>query len=141
MALSAITLLDSLRDHLAADAALTALIPGGLFHARADLEAACPLAIYQLPRLDHESTFGPQDSAGATADAVIVLTGVDESSGDTATLTQIAVRLHIVLLHWAPSMWSVRNLTLDTERLDAFVSSGRSYQTASMQYSAVLERT
>ena len=141
MALSAITLLDSLRDHLAGDAALTALIPGGLYHGRASLEAVCPFAIYELPRVDHASMLGPQDSAGATAEAVIVLTGVDESSGDTATLTQIAVRLHIVLLQWTPAMWSVRNLTLDTERLDAFVSSGRSYQTASQTYAAVLERT
>ena len=47
MSLSGISLLDSLRDHLAADADLTALATGGLFHGRVDNEAS--VSVRHLP--------------------------------------------------------------------------------------------
>ena len=49
MSLSAIPLLDDLRDHLAGDATVTDLIGESFFHARADAEAAMPLLLYRLP--------------------------------------------------------------------------------------------
>ena len=140
MALSGIGLLDDLAGHLAGDAALAALVKGGLFHARTDGQAECPFVLYAMPRLDYETGFGPQDASGQTAEAVVMLTGVDESSGDTSTLTDIAARLDELVRTWAPVGWAVRNVNLATERLDAFDRAGRTYQSASMQYAVTLER-
>ena len=140
MSLSGVGLLDDLADHLASDADLKALVLD-LYHGRADLEAKCPFVIYRLPRIDYSTGFGEPTASGQTAEAVVVLTGVDESSGDTSTLTTIAARLDELMRTLAPSVWSVRNVQLDGERLDAFDGGGRTYQTASMTYSLALERT
>ena len=140
MSLSGIGLLDDLADHLAHDAGLAALVTGGVFHGRADLEAACPFAIYQVVRIDYETGFGEPTAAGQTATAVVTLTGVDESSGDTSLLATIAARLDDLMRTWAPATWRVCNVQLDRERLDAFDGSGRTYQVASMTYSLMLER-
>ena len=140
MSLSGTGLLDDLADHLKTDADLSALVVDR-YHGRADLEAKCPFVIYQIPRLDHEASFGSQDRSGNTAEAVVILTGVDESSGDTALLTSIAERLDDLVRTWAPSEWSVRDVTLTVERLDAFDGGGRTYQSVSMTYSLELERT
>ena len=72
---------------------------------------------------------------------MLTLTGVDESSGNTELLTEITSRLDELTRTWAPGQWSVRNIQLDSERLDAFDSGGRTYQTCSMQYTLALERT
>ena len=141
MSLSGISLLDALRDHLAGDADLTALATGGLFHGRVDNEAPCPFALYRIPRIDYETGFGPQSAAGQTAEAVVNLVGVDESTGDTALLTTIAARLDDLMRTWQPAGWRVVNLQLDGERLDAFDGEGRTYQSASMTYNLALERT
>ena len=141
MSLSAVGLLDDLAGHLSTDADLTALVKGGVFHNRVDQESTFPVAIYAIPRLDYETGFGPQTAAGQTADAVVVLTAVDESSGDTGLLATIAARLDDLMRAWAPSGWVVQNLQLDGERLDAFDGSGRTYQTSSATYSLALGRT
>ena len=140
MSLSGISLLDDLAGHLSGDADLSALVVD-LYHGRADVEAKCPFAIYQIPRLDHVTGFGPQETSGQIAEAVVVLTAVDESSGDTSLLTTIAARLDDTVRTWAPAQWNVSNIQLDSERIDAFDGGGRTYQTVSMTYSLALERT
>ena len=140
MSLSGVGLLDDLRDHLAGDADLSGHIGARIFHGRADLEAENPFVIYRIPTFDYESALGPQETAGQTASAIVQLTSVDESSSDTALLATIASRLNDVLRTWSPAEWSVRNIQLDGERMDAFDSGGRSYQTAAATYSLMLER-
>lgn len=140
MSLSGVGLLDDLADHLKTDASLSSLVKG-IFHGRVDLQSEFPTVLYQIPRLDHEASFGSQDRSGNTAEAVVILTAVDESSGDTALLTSIAERLDDLVRAWAPGAWSVLDVTLTTERLDGFDASGRTYQSSSMQYSLELERT
>ena len=139
MSLTATPLLDDLADHLKTDVDLSALVID-LYHGRADLEAKCPFVIYQIPRLDYEASFGGQDRPGNTAEAVVILTAIDESSGDTALLTSIAERLDELMRSWAPSIWSVRDVTLTTERLDAFDGGGRTYQSCSLTYSLQMEK-
>ena len=140
MSLSGISALTDLQELLDGDADLTALIKS-TFHARVDLETEFPVVLYELPRLTYETGFGPQETSGQTAEAVVVLTAVDESSGDTSLLTEIATRLDDLLRAWAPTEWAVRNIQLDSERLDAFDSGGRTYQTASQTYTLQMERT
>ena len=141
MSLSAVALLEELRSHLAGDATLEGYIRASLFHGRADLDAACPFAVYRVTRLEHETGYGPQEATGQTTEAVILLTAVDEGDGiDTTTLSSIADALDDLMRSWDPNGWHVRTVILASERLDSFDREGRTYQTATMSYSLAMER-
>ena len=140
MSLSAIPLLDDLRDHLAGDATVTDLIGASFFHARADAEAAMPLLLYRVLRLDYDPGFGVHESSGQTATADLQLTAVDESATDTDLVASIASAADDAMRAWAPAGWNVSNLTLLNERLDAFDREGRTFQMATMAYRLTMER-
>ena len=140
MSLSAVALLEELRSHLAADATLQDKVVT-IFHGRADLDAACPFAIYRVTRLEHETGFGPQEASGQTTEAVVLLTAVDEGDGeDTSLLSSIADALDDLMRTWDPTGWHVRTVILSSERLDSFDAQGRTYQSATMSYDLNLER-
>ena len=140
MSLSAIPLLDDLRDHLAGDATVTDLIGESLFHARADAESALPMILYRLPRLNYDPGFGSHESSGQTAEADLQVTAVDESATDTDLVASIASAADDAMRTWAPAGWNVSNLTLLNERLDAFDREGRTFQMATMTYRLTMER-
>ena len=141
MALSALALLDALREHLEATAAVTDLVAERIYHGRADLEALAPFALYRIPKLDHRDAqgFGPDAASGQTIDATLSLTAVDEAS-EPKGLVEIANALDDAIRAWAPAGWSVRELELLEERTDAFDSGGRTYQSAHAVYTLILER-
>ena len=141
MALSALALLDALREHLETTDAVTDLVAERIYHGRADLEAMAPFALYRIPKLDHSDAqgFGPDAASGQVIDAVVSLPAVDESA-EPKGLAAIATALDDELRAWTPAGWSVREVELLEERTDAFDSAGRTYQSAHAVYTLILER-
>ena len=131
---SALVTLDGLREHLLADAAIASVIKDRAFFAQAPLGAGSPHLLYRVRNARHEHAFGSADAA--VIDMMVDINLVQEDANPSVSLLVTLVgAVHDAMLTWSPPTgMAITNIERITERADAFIESGRFYQTFTVAY-------